>query len=84
MSTFRSVLTRGLCGTIRFYVHLLKTSKGHTVDSRGEGGGGMEREHVFQKFLNKPIERESDFGGQEYFQNSMPPRESTGGCVPKT
>ena len=46
------------------------------VDSR-EGGGNLEfiwGVIFFQKFLNKLLQRDSDFGGQEYFfENSIAP-----------
>ena len=33
----------------------------------------MGWKYVFQKFLNKPMERESDFGGGNIFKNSIAP-----------
>ena len=54
----------------------------------GEGGGGgdgyriyMELEY-FKKFLNKPMQKESDFGGI-FFENSISPLR-VNSCVPKT
>ena len=50
---------------IWFYIHLVKTSERHSLAQfswTGQGSCGIYMRQEY--FLNKPIQREKDFGGQ--------------------